>query len=46
MKAFDPKCLELAQHFLPEDADEDTQRRMASEIQGAVEDFLFIEGLQ
>lgn len=38
-KPFDPACLELAKHFLP-DALEHVQRTLAEEIQDAIEAFL------
>jgi hypothetical protein len=39
---YDPKCWELACHFLPEDAPE--TKDLAAHIQDAVEDFLHAAG--
>lgn len=34
---FDPKCYELAEHFLPDDASEARKNELAQDIQGHVE---------
>lgn len=36
---FDPKCLELAEHFLPSQATQSVKNELAQAIQDAVEDF-------
>ena len=36
----DPKCLELAEYFLPDDADKKTKDDLAQVVQEAVDDFL------
>lgn len=35
--SFDPLCLELAAHFLPDDAPEDAKNELAQVIQDAVD---------
>lgn len=35
--SFDPLCLELASHFLPDGASEDSKNELAQAIQDAVE---------
>jgi len=44
MTSFDPKCLELAEHFLKDDPEgrwtERETRELAAEIQQTVEDFM------
>lgn len=35
--SFDPLCLELASHFLPDGATEDAKNKLAQAIQDAVE---------
>ena len=40
--SFDPKCLELAEHFLPDDFDQPMKDALAQHIQEAVEDWLDI----
>lgn len=41
-RTFDPKCLELASHFLADlpTATDETREELAREIQGCVEDFI------
>lgn len=38
--SFDPKCRELADHFLPHDADEGARNTLAGVIQDTIEDHL------
>lgn len=38
---FDPKCYELAEHFLPADASEERKRELAQDIQDYIELMLF-----
>jgi hypothetical protein len=38
--SFDPLCLELAGHFLPDDAPDDARNDLAQAIQDAVESHL------
>lgn len=40
---FDPKCLELAEHFLPTDASERLKNELAQSVQEVVEDFCEME---
>jgi hypothetical protein len=37
---FDPKCLDLANHFLPSTARDQLKHQLAQSIQDAVEDYL------
>lgn len=37
--SFDPKCMELAEHFLPSQATDSLKKELAQHIQDAVEDF-------
>lgn len=37
----DPKCYELAEHFLPDNASEEKKAALAEAIQQAVEDELY-----
>ncbi len=37
---FDPKCLELAEHFLPEECSSHLKDELAQHVQSAVEDWL------
>lgn len=39
---FDPKCLELAEHFLPAVATQQVKNELAQAIQDAVEDFCLL----
>lgn len=43
MTTYDPKCEELARHFLPTGASEDLVSLLALEIQQAIEDWLEFE---
>lgn len=38
--SFDPLCLELAGHFLPDDSPDDAKNELAQAIQNAVEDHI------
>lgn len=37
--SFDPKCMDLAEHFLPSHATQSVKNELAQTIQDAVEDF-------
>lgn len=41
--SFDPKCLELAEHFLPSAASEQLKNELAQTVQNAVEEFCEME---
>jgi hypothetical protein len=44
--SYDPKCLELAEHFLPSMARDQVKAELAQAIQDAVEDHLGTEALR
>lgn len=38
--SFDPKCYELAELFLPDDAPEEQKQELAQEIQDTIEEYV------
>ncbi len=38
--SFDPKCFELAEHFLPDKIREQTKEELAEHIQNSIEEWL------
>lgn len=41
--SFDPRCLDLAQHFLPHDASDVSKNELAQSLQDCAEDFCQME---
>jgi len=43
--SFDPLCLELAGHFLPDDSPDEAKNDLAQVIQDAVDKHRYVEGI-